>query len=299
MSCDCNTFDESAQRMVELARSRGDVEHVEHKQAPKPGAIIQFPLWPEPERAAPNAFLRSSLFGVVQKGKRRYCQQEKLATWPDTKLAFTGQQLDQYDEDVWMQLVHLHRVQGVQPGKPLYVNANARGFMRDFGRGKGGTHAAKAFYDSVVRMEACAIHLTQKINGREVEYISNLVQKAARVKGEERWAIVLNPDLVPFFAPGHHSRLDWAARLELRSDLARWLQGYVASHHTTPKHPHRIALKHLYELTRSTTQMKDFRWKLKKAMTELKRANLVFSWRITEADALEFIRHPKVLPEGI
>lgn len=293
------SFEQVAERMALLARQRGDCDKQQARTLARQAEIIQFPLWPEPERAAPNAFLRSALFGVVKKGERRYSKQEKLAAWPDTELAFTGEQLDQYDEDVWMQLVHLHRVQGVQPGRPIYVNAKARGFMREFGRGKGGSNAAKAFYDSVVRMEACAIHLTQKIDGREVEYISSLVQKAARLKGEERWAITLNPDLLPFFASGHHSRFDWEARLELKTDLARWLQGYVASHQATPKHPHRIAVGRLYELTRSMTQVKDFRWKLKKAMAELERAKQVFSWRITEADALEFVRHPKALPEDV
>src|SRR5208283_569608 len=96
--------------------------------------VIQFPFWPDTDRAAPNTFLRSALFGVVKKGERRYCKNEKLTAWPGHELAYTGQQLDQYDEDVWMHLVHLHRKQGVEPGKPLSANAKKRGFMRDFGR---------------------------------------------------------------------------------------------------------------------------------------------------------------------
>lgn len=281
-----NEFEQRAERMAALARERGD--RVEQKKLGK-AEVIQFPLWPEPERAAPNAFLRSALFGVVKKGERRYCKQEKLAAWTDTDLAYTGEQLDQYDESVWLQLVHLHRIQGVEPGRPLYVNAKARGFMREFGRARGAS-TAKAFYESVSRMEACGVHLTQRIDGKEVEYISSLVQKAARVKGEERWAIVLNPDLVPYFAPGHYTRLDWATRLALPSDLARWLHGYVSSHQAMPKRPHRISLERLRELSGSRTELKDFRRKIKKAMTELERAEVVFAWRITEGDALEFVR---------
>lgn len=285
-------FMERANRLAEMARQRGDTEATEPQPKTK-GEVIQFPLWPEPERAAPNAFLRSALFGVVRKGERRYCEQEKLAAWPDTELAYTGQQLDQYDEDVWMQLAHLYRLQGVNPGRPIYVNAKSRSFMRGFGRSRPGTRAAKAFYASVCRMEACGIHLTQKINGQEVEYIGNLVQKAARIKGEECWAIVLNPDLVPYFAPGHYSRIDWDARLQLKSDLARWLHGYVASHQATPKHPHRIAVARLHELSGSNALLKRFRFNVKQAMAELARTNQVLSWRLTEADALEFVRRFK------
>lgn len=287
------SYQTRAERMQALARSRGDVEPTK----PTKAEVIQFPLWPEPERAAPNAFLRSALFGVVQKGKRRYCKQEELAAWPDTTLAFTGEQLDQYDESVWLQLVHLHRVQGVQPGQPLYVNAKARGFMREFGRGHG-ANTAKAFYESVCRMEACGVHLTQRIDGKEVEYISSLVQKAARVKNDERWAIVLNPDLVPYFEAGHYSRLDWQTRNALPTDLARWLHGYVSSHQATSRHPHRIGLERLRELCGATTALKDFRWKLKRAMAELEHVGAVLSWRLTDGDALEFVRlRQRLLPE--
>jgi hypothetical protein len=291
------SFEQIAERLAAKSRERGDVER--RPVLKKEAEIIQFPLWPDPERGAPNAFLRSALFGVIGKGERRYCEQEKLAAWPDTELAFTGQQLDQYDLDVWMELVHLHRLQGAEPGKPLYVNAKARGFMREFGRGHG-SNAAKAFYRSVSRMEACGVHMTFRIGGKEIEYISSLVQKAARVKGEERWAIVLNPDLLPFFAPGNFSRIELSARRALKSHLARWVQVYVCSHQSTPRQPHRIGVERLRELSGSKTSLKDFRWKLKKAMAELDAAGVVFSWRLTAHDALEFVRSPrgpKTLPE--
>lgn len=295
-----NEFEAIAQRMVGYngGTTSKDSEETKTGCMRKQAEVIQFPLWPEPERAAPNAFLRSALFGVVKKGARRYCKQEKLAAWPDTELAFTGEQLDQYDEDVWMQLVHLHRIQGVEPGRPLQVNAKARGFMREFGRGKGGTSTAKAFYDSIVRMEACAISVKQKFEGRRLEYIGSLVQKAVREEGTERWAVTLNPDLLPHFAPGCYTRMDWQTRLALKTDLARWLHGYVSSHQATPKQPHRIGLERLRELSGSTTELKDFRRKLKKAMAELEASNTVFRWCITDGDALEFVRHPKALPEG-
>jgi hypothetical protein len=79
-------FEKRAERMAAMARQRSDVEEGE-EPAPKPKMeLLQFPLWPEPERAAPNAFFRSALFGVVQRGARYYCKQEKLATWPDVDL---------------------------------------------------------------------------------------------------------------------------------------------------------------------------------------------------------------------
>ena len=292
-----DSIQEICERMAAKARAekqeRNESEQEEEAQAEKEGKkeakIIQFPLWPEPERAAPNAFLRSALFGVVKKGTRRYCKKEQLAAWPDTELAYTGEQLNQYDEDVWMQLVHLHRLQGVEPGKPLYVNAKQRGFMREFGRGHG-KNTAKFFYESVNRMEACGVHLTQPIEGKEVEYTSSLVQKFARVKGEERWLIVLNPDLLPFFAPGHHTRLDWETRRALRTDLAKWLHGYVCSHKTKPKQPHRIGVARLRELSGAKTELKDFRRKLKKAMEMLEAQEVVSRWCISQNDALEFTR---------
>lgn len=294
-----DSIQEICRRGAELARAREaealeQAEKEKEARAEKGGDkkeadVIQFPLWPEPKRAVPNAFLRSALFGVVKKGARRYCKKEKLAAWSDTELAYTGEQLNQYDEDVWMQLVHLHRLQGIAPGKPLYVNAKQRGFMREFGRGHG-KNTAKFFYESVHRMEACGVHLMQRIEGKEVEYTGNLVQKFAQVRGEERWLIVLNPDLLPYFAPGHHTHVDWETRRSLRTDLAKWLHGYVCSHQTKSKQPHRITVERLRELSGSVSELKRFRFNVKKAMTELKAKGTASWWRINENDVLEFVR---------
>lgn len=277
-------------------RSAADAaDNIERRQTKKerqltPTNVIQFPIWPEPDRAAPNALLRSALFGVVGRGERQYCKHEKLAAWPGTELVYTGQRLDQCDEDIWLQLVQLHQIQGVAPGGK--VTFTARSFLKALGRSYG-SGARERLYGSITRLEACAVSLSLNIEGRELEYISSLVQEAAREKGTDRWGVVLNPKLLPLFAPGHFSRFDWETRLLLRTDLARWLQGYIASHAATAKHPHRIGLERLRELSGARSVMKQFRFNVRGAMAELERRGLVQSWSITAGDALELVRPNK------
>lgn len=274
---DGESFEARAQRMIALASKRGD-------EQPQPKAeIIQFPLWPEPERAAPNAFLRSALFGIVKKGARAWLKDEVLAAWPGVMLRYKGEQLDQYDESVWLQLVHLHRVQGVAPGGNVHVHPRA--FLRELGCGYG-ANSRHALYKSLIRLRASAIVLELQ-NGK---HIGGLLAEATLDETGDHWVIVIDPKISRLFTPGHYSRLDWETRLTLKTDLAKWLQGYVVTQLATSKQPHRIGLPRLQELSGTTTALKDFRWKVKKAMAELELLGVVFSWSITSGDALEFVR---------
>src|SRR5438552_1792952 len=74
--------------------------------APKPPAkIIQFPLFPETTRPVSNDMARSALFSCVQGKDRRFIKDALLATVADKDIRFTGEQLNQDDHDLLMQMV--------------------------------------------------------------------------------------------------------------------------------------------------------------------------------------------------
>jgi hypothetical protein len=241
----------------------------------------EMPKWADPMRAAPSAILRSSLFGLIHRGEREYASNKAVAAWKGTNIRYTGKQLDQYDLDVWMQAIHL----GQHQNTGNRISFTARSFLKGIGRKYSG-YSANTLFESLNRMVACAV--TVDIN--EVSYTGSLIEMFAYDKQEDRYVARLNPELCQLFDTGH-TRMAWQTRLELPVGLSRWLHGYILSHRATKNTPHRITVEALCTLTGSSAAvLKKFRQMLKHSMKALEQANVVQKWRITEKDALEFVR---------
>jgi hypothetical protein len=260
-----------------------------------PAKVIQLPLWPEPMRAAPTVILRSSIFGVLARGtKRPQLDKELLASWGETAIRYTGKRLDQYDEDVWLQTLHLARLQNANDYEG--ISFTARGFLKAFGRKSGGGNAIARLDDSMLRMVACAVVIT---DGQRT-YMGNLIHSVKKDEVNGRYVVCLNPDIAKLFGGGY-TQLEWQTRLELKTDLARWLQAFVLTHRATDGHPQRVAVKDLRDLSGvAQDDLKYFRRNLKAAMMQLHEFGIVKSWRITDNDALEFVRQQrKELPQQV
>jgi len=84
---------------------------VERFRARAAEAEARLPSWPEPVRGTPNAILRSALFGVIRKGRRRYIDGEQIAALDGIDIRYTGPRLDQGDLDAWLAVLHAMRDQ--------------------------------------------------------------------------------------------------------------------------------------------------------------------------------------------
>ena len=73
---------------------------------PSPAKIIQFPLFPK-TRPVSNDMARSALFSCIQGKDRRFIKDALLATVNGVEIRFTGEQLNQDDHDLLMQLVFM------------------------------------------------------------------------------------------------------------------------------------------------------------------------------------------------
>src|SRR5713101_6849560 len=69
--------------------------------------ILQFPLFPEATRPVSNDMARSALFSCVQGKDRQFIKESLLATVNGVEIRFTGEQLNQDDHDLLMQLVFM------------------------------------------------------------------------------------------------------------------------------------------------------------------------------------------------
>ena len=243
--------------------------------------VVRLPLWRDFERAAPSCVLRSALFGVVKRGKRRYLRDEILKSWGNDKIEFRGERLDQADLDVWLECLHL--VRDTYLGKTVAFEKYA--FLRQLGRSTGRQNW-KWLESSIKRMTACAV--TIRTGTRS--YFGSLVEKGFTDHEMGRYVIVLNTELVELFRAGYTFQHAEKRRL-LNTDLAKWLCGYFESHKATEDEPHRIGVKTLHELCGSETHdLWKFRQSLKKAVNQIQVQQVIKKWEISKKDILVVVK---------
>lgn len=284
--------EEEWQAQLEECKRRGGVanDSEEAKTAALPPKenleAVQLPIWREPQRAAPNAILRSALFGVVKRGKRRFVEGKTpllVSAWSGSSIKYFGQQLDQYDLDVWLQVLHLARDQDLSDSKG--IRFTARSFLKAMGRKYSG-YASNTLFCSLQRMVGCAI----TVNVGDIQYMGSLIESFVEHKPTQTYILRLNPKLRDLFDTGT-TKMDRITRQALPADLARWMHGYVLSHRATKSSPHRIKIETLRELSgAAVTNLRDFKKPLRRAMGALAELNVLSAWRFTENDALEFTR---------
>jgi hypothetical protein len=276
--------------LEERARQRSQerqAQLTETQEMPRKPTVVPFPEpWAETMRACPLAILRSALFGVVQRGRRRHLYNAEIISWKGASIRYKGDRLDQADLDVWMQAVHLFRHYGL--GERLHISAHS--FLKAIGRATG-----KSDHDwlnsSFTRMVACAV----KIHIGRYSYAGNLVHEFWLDEETGHYVLSINPLLAALFVDGY-SHIEWAQRQALGTkDLAKWLLGYISTHQTTVLNPHWIGLEKLQRLCGSEAPAKEFKRKVKRYMDELKALGAVAAWRFAgvDDDTLEFIRPPQ------
>lgn len=266
---------------LQSAKKGEKIRPISSKNALKSHDAVQLPLWGDPLCGLPNSVLRSALFGVIMRGRRRYMDKELLESWLGVSIRYTGMKLDQADLDVWMMAVHMARK------KPLgtYIDFTAYRFLKDLSRATGKKN--RDWLNNVfTRLNACAVTIT--IN--ETTYSGSLIYEYFYDEQTKRYMMAVNPRLAVLFNDGY-SLIEWQSRKELKSDLAKWLLGYVRSHYAPKHQPHRIGLERLRSLCGSEIKdIQDFRKLVRKGMQEIARINEVTHWDFTKNGALEFIR---------
>lgn len=250
------------------------------------------PLWPAQTRGIPNICLRSALFGVIQRGRRKAVKGELIAAVKGLDIRYTGWRLDQGDFDV---LIHALHLLSIQQTAGEYIRFTGKGFLHGIGRsaGKSGREWLK---DCFRRLTGSAVEITLEIKNTywtdSYTYTGSLVDEFIFNTSSQGYFLKINPKLGKLFNAGW-TQLQWHQRLKLKTDLAKWLHGFYASHREP--YPIKVAtLKHL--CGSSIGRLSDFRGKLRRALEELTKAELIDSWNIDLQDKVHIKKRDSKYP---
>ncbi len=243
--------------------------------APTSGSkVIQFPLFPESTRPVSNDMARSALFSCIQGKDRRFIKDALLATVDGVEIRFTGEQLNQDDHDLLMQLIFMAREKPVG----AWVTIPAHTILKALCRQVGGKQHRDLRAD-IFRLAAGTVSI--RIARDRIEVTGHhLLAKASQHEDSRYWVYRLDPDLAFLYGEESYTLIDWDKRLNLKGkDLARWLQLYLATH----AKPFPVKVATLRELSGSRTKaLRSFRGQLRLALDALIDNHDIEQWWIAQ-----------------
>lgn len=207
----------------------------------------------------PNLILRSSLFGIEQRGeKRAYHKNVKMASVDGVNIVYTGETLYQSDLDVWEHCLRLARTGG---GFGREVRFGLKEFLRAIGRKTGGKDFdwLKA---SLSRLQGAIVKIEDAKTKRG--YRGQLLQGWKWSEDEDSHVLGINKDLASLYAVGW-TEIDRDQRKALgRNEGAKWLHAYLS----TNNHSHDYTIAKLMYLCGSKQRdVRKFLYKIKKPIS--------------------------------
>lgn len=235
-----------------------------------PAAQSMLPLWANDVRGLPNAMARSALFNVAghRAGKRELLKQKPIEALSGIAMTYTGEELRQDDEDVFLQLLHIGRSQDLG----TVVRFTGYAMIKDLGWDNS-SKGYQRLIECISRLKATSLELKVADPTAEdgiVGYGGGLIDKFhyRDVKSGSpmrEWEILLDAKIVALFTPNSYSRLDWNTRLRLKP-MAKWLHSFYHTHQNP--FPMKVATFHSL-MGSKAKQLRQFRASLKESLQEL------------------------------
>lgn len=259
---------------VEIARG------IQTKAAARNGAVpVQLDFWSERVRGLPNALARCALFTAgSKKDERAVFRDEPIVSLQSITILYSGDELRQDDQDVFLQLVHLAR--GLPLGSKIEITGNA--VLKVLGWGRS--------VRDYVRLRASLKRLKKanvEVSGADHRgFIGSLLmtlawegedESAANGEGTStHWTISIDPKIIALFGSDAYTLIDWETRLKL-TPLAKWLHSFYITH----REPLPYKVETLHKLCGSRTRLlKHFRASLKSALEELREVGFLSTFEV-------------------
>lgn len=191
----------------------------------KTADVIQLCFWGEDYRAAPNAVFRSALFPALRgndKENRRFLKNEDIFCVAGLKIFFTGEQFDQSDLDVYLEILKM--AQPFPLGTP--VKFSAYSLLKALGLPVGGINHAH-LHEVLLRLCGGVMDITD----HGTRYFGQLLHGGIRDEITMNYTIKVNPDFAVLFGFGMYSKIDLNIRRALgRNATAKALHAYYSTH---------------------------------------------------------------------
>lgn len=265
-----------------FAKLQATRKRVEPSAPASHAMVAMLDIWPEQMRGVPNLFLRGALFGVSQQ-REVVRKRELLASVEGIEIWFKGERLNQTDLDIWQTLLHMSRL------SPLgnEVEFVAQTLLLALGRGTSGRHHEE-LKDDLVRLIGGIVEINWAHGSKA--FVGALVSSLIRDDTTQRYVLTLNPQLKTLYESGY-TQLYWPHRRALKSNLAKWLHGFYASH--AQPYPYKVTT--LRGLCGSKqADLFGFRRQLRKALQQLLDIQAIAAWEISADDLVKVTTIPSL-----
>lgn len=223
----CDRYETKIGERLEILRKKQEIrlEHsidaFTHQNSDIPTKNL--PLWHDKLRAIPNELVRSALFNARNhKNERDYMKGEVIASIGESEVRYTGQELRQDDETVWLQVLHLCRTEKL--GTTIGVRRLA--FLESIK-----WSPTKANYE---RLHSCldrlsATNIEVKSKRLKSRVAVSLIRKYKLDDESKLMLIEIEPEVHALF-DDCYTLCEWDQRQSLPSGLTTWMHAYFASH---------------------------------------------------------------------
>lgn len=266
-------FPNIAKKALEAKSRKSQVLH--QALASNQSDTKQLTLWNEALRCLPNEIANSALFNAKNRRQARtYLKKSEIAVIGNGKIIYTGEELRQDDETVWLQLIHLAKENPIGNTVEFtpYALCKAVGWSID-GR------SYMRLRECLDRMQATSlsIYSPRLKGGVSLSMIPMFKWRDEAGKALTLYQVQVAPELVTLFIEAYRTRLEWCQRLALPDGLATWLHSYYASHNK----PFPVKISTLKRGAGITTECKAaLRQLIEKALAKLVEVDFLESWEI-------------------
>lgn len=232
------------------------------------------------KRAMPNQIERSSLFAPIKRGPREQLTEALLVTRADAVMSYSGEQLDEADADIVLQLFFEAKSRPL--GLPVRLKRAA--FLRAMGRQTSVSQYQWLMRRMTVLTKATLIVEALRSDGNRKYRVGkadafHIVQSFCYDPVIKSYTFILDSRWTVLFGNDEYALLDWEKRMQIArgQDMAKSLQRLVA---TSSDPIQRYSLEWLKEKMQYRGRMRDFKKALVRACEELERLSIVANSKV-------------------